>query len=167
MDALAVVIAVIAIVAAIGSTAASSVRNEAHHQVTIIQDLLKEISEVTHSFFLDASTVDVSEEMLGRKSLAFESVCSMKCDLLESTLSLLVRRCASMFFFDADVRAFNSDFVELLGKLRDVLSRAAYAKSVGVQEMYAVDACLVRLHIRLNDYISERFRPVFESRRCD
>lgn len=166
MDLLALVVGVVAIIAAIVSAVTSSVRNEAHHQVTLIQELLKEISEVTHNFFLDVSTSPVLEDaqkvMLGKKALAYESICGMRCDLLESTLTLLVRRCSRVWFFDADIEAFNSDYIELLGKLRNVLSSGAYANSGSVQAMYVIDASLVRLHIRLNEYIGERFRPIFE-----
>ncbi|MGY2215728.1 hypothetical protein [Pseudomonas sp. SDO558_S425] len=167
MDMLALVVGVSAIVAAMILAVRSSVRNEAHHQVTVIQELLKEISEVTHVFFLDVSGSSSPKSILvanlAGKALAYESRCSMKCDLLESSLVLLVRRCSRVWFFDADVEVFHSDFIELLGRLRDALSSGAYSNNVGVQSVFTVDAHLVRLHIRVNDYIGERFRPIFET----
>lgn len=169
MDLLALIVGVVAIIAAIVSAIVSSVRNEAHHQATLIQELIKDISEITHHYFLDVSAVtsegeEAADAFSGKKAIAYESKCSMRCDLLESTLQLLVRRCSRYFLFDADVNLFRSEFVELLGKLRDVLSAGAYSSSSAVQSMLAVDACLVRLHMSLNDYIGERFRSVFESR---
>ncbi|XKU40496.1 hypothetical protein BG51_23255 [Pseudomonas [fluorescens] ATCC 17400] len=53
MDLLALIVGVAAIVAAIFSAVGSSVRNEAHHQATVIQDLIKDISEITHNYFFD------------------------------------------------------------------------------------------------------------------
>jgi len=170
MDFLALLVAVVAIIAAIVSAIGSSVRNEAHHQATIIQELLKDISEITHDYFLYvASSIVVQDKALkdahGKKAIIYESKCSMRCDLLESSLQLLVRRCSRVLLFDADVKVFRSDFVRLLGDLRDTLSVGAYSNDTTAQSVLAVDARLVRLHMRLNTYIGERFRPVFETSR--
>lgn len=169
MDLMALIVAVVAVVAAIASATTSSVRNESHHQVTLVQELLKEISEATHDFFLDMSEAPnpeskVQKDLLAKKALAYELLCSVKCDLLESSLLLLVRRCSRMWFFDADVEIFKSDAVALLSVLRDALSGAAYSSHDTIIAMHKIDANLVKLHIRLNEYIGERFRPIFEQR---
>ncbi|MCM8559771.1 hypothetical protein ACLE2W_06480 [Pseudomonas shahriarae] len=169
MDLLALIVGVAAIVAAIFSAVGSSVRNEAHHQATVIQDLIKDISEITHNYFFTVTGEASTQKNCGdkvadtRKAMIYESKCSMRCDLLESALQLLVRRCSRSLLFDADVEVFRSDFVGLLGSLRDTLSVGAYSSENTVQSILVVDAGLVRLHMRLNDYISERFRPVFET----
>lgn len=168
MDFIALVVAVVAVVAAIVSATSSSVRNEAHHQVTLIQELLKEISEATHSFFVDMAASPTGEDeaskkiVLKKKALVYELSCSVKCDLLESSLQLLVRRCSRVWFFDAEVETFRSDGIALLGNLRDVLSDCAYSNADNTTAMHKVDANLVRLHVLLNEYIGERFRPIFE-----
>lgn len=168
MDLLALIVAVVAIIAAIFSATTSSVRNEAHHQVTLVQELLKEISQASHEFFLEASMntpeSQVLKESQAKKALAYELLCSVKCDLLESSLLLLVRRCSRILFFDADVETFKSDAVGLLGTLRDDLSIGAYSIGNTMVAMHKIDADLVRLHILLNEYIGERFRPIFERR---
>jgi hypothetical protein len=167
MDFIALVVAVVAIVATIISATSSSVRNEAHHQVTLIQELLKEISEATHNFFVDMAASptienEASKGVFLKKALVYELSCSVKCDLLESSLQLLVRRCSRVCFFDAEVEKFRSDGIALLGNLRDVLSDCAYSKVGNTTAMHKVDANLVRLHVLLNEYIGERFRPIFE-----
>lgn len=167
MDFIALVVAIVAIVAAIVSATSSSVRNEAHHQVTLIQELLKEISEATHIFFVDMAASPMAEDEGSRgialkKALVYELSCSVKCDLLESSLQLLVRRCSRVWFFDAEVEEFRSDSVALLGDLRDVLSDCAYSNAGNTAAMHKVDANLIRLHVCLNEYIGERFRPIFE-----
>lgn len=167
MDFIALVVAIVAIVAAIVSATSSSIRNEAHHQVSMIQELLKEISEATHLFFVDmaASPTAVDKASKGialKKSLVYELSCSVRCDLLESSMQLLVRRCSRVWFFDADVEIFRSDGVALLGNLRDVLSDCAYSNAGDTASMHKVDANLIRLHVLLNEYIGERFRTIFE-----
>ncbi|MFJ3483243.1 hypothetical protein ACIPL1_07635 [Pseudomonas sp. NPDC090202] len=169
MDFLALIVSVTAIITAIMSTTSASVRNEAHHQTTLMQDYLKEISEATHSYFLDISSSSSVEEetvksALNKKNMTYELMCSMRCDLLESAMLLLVRRCARMWFFDADVESFRADFVSLLGKLRDALSDGAYSEIGDTKSMILIDGYITKLHVRLNEYIGERFRPIFEPR---
>lgn len=142
------VVAVIAVVATITSAIRSSVRNEAHHLATVIQGILNEISELTNGKFETFSNC--------------EAVGNLKCDLLESALQLLVRRCATRILFDGNVKQFEADFIGHLSDLRNELAstnnsdptRAFYRTNAKVKEMYTL----------LNSFIGERFRPLFESR---
>lgn len=139
------VVAVTAIVATVGSTIRSSVRNEAHHLATVIQGILNEISGLTNERFESHSH--------------YEAIGNLKCDLLESALQLLVRRCSTRIMFDANVGQFESDFIELLSDLRDEI--ACNDCSDEITSFYRVNANVKEMYSLLNNFIGERFRPVF------
>lgn len=153
---LALIVALIAIAVTIMSASASSTRNEAHHQATMIQDLLKDISESSHTYLIESSNHEA------KSANAFEASSNTKCDLLESTFNLLIRRCSRYFLFDADIRKFEEEFIFLLGRLRNEISQAAYATDN--QSPHIINALITGLYTKLNDYIGERFRPIFERR---
>ena len=169
MDGIALIVARVAIVTSIRSTISSSVRGEVHQQASLIQGLLAELSNLAHEHYLWSMTsIEGSDEQVAiikaQKANAHEALCSMKCDLLESTLVLLVRRCARRFFFDADVEVFEVNYTRLIGNLRNELSGSCYAEDGHITFLYRIDARLVGLYAGLNEYVGERFRPVFEVR---
>ncbi|WP_342307918.1 hypothetical protein WLF14_18880 [Pseudomonas fluorescens] len=170
METIALVVALFAIVASIKSTISSSVRDEVHQQASLIQDLLKDLSSLAHDYHLWTMTemAGVDEKKIvvvrAQKANAHEALCSMKCDLLESTLGLLARRCSSRFFFDADAKLFKEGYIRLIGSLRDDLSTSCYTVDGYIAILYRIDARLVRLYVDLNEYVGERFRPIFEAK---
>lgn len=164
MDKIALAVAVFAIIATFVAANASSTRNEAHQQTAVIQSLLAELSSLTHKYFetrvISYPTVD---NIKNEKASFYESVCNMKCDLLESTLNLLVRRCTSMLFYDANAREFKEQFVDTLGDLRNIISIRARHDDNN-QSTYIIDVKLIQLYTSLNEFVGNRFRPVLEKR---
>lgn len=155
MEELAVLVAMVAVFATIISATRSSIRNEAHHLVSVIQGILNELSDLSHS---KASA-----------PYQYEALCNLKCDLLESSLNLLVRRCSSRFFFDADVETFRVNFIALLSRLRDDAAVSDSSSVDGfdsVSELYRTNAYIKGMYALVNGYVGERFRPIFEKREC-
>ncbi len=161
-------IAITAIAVTLLSAKSSSVRNEAHHQVSKIQEILKSLSDLENSH-LDEYYSQLSGNAGSQASASvFEAKCSVSCDLLESAVDLLRRRCSRYLLFDANSDIFHNDFINKLGDLRNSMSAAAYVS--GKEEMerkkanLKINAEIVKLYVDLNIYIGERFRPIFESR---
>jgi hypothetical protein len=173
MDFLALVVALAAVFAAIQSTISASVRDEAHNQVAAIQGFLKELSSLATDHFKAVAQPKSTwrspvREIKSNQSdrITFECLTSLKLDLIESSIELLMRRCKSYFFFDADAKIFHVDFIRDIGDLRDALSQFAYSKPTA-QDLYMLNAKLMHTYASLNVYIGERFRPVFETRDQD
>ncbi|MDO8771975.1 MAG: hypothetical protein Q7K57_25370 [Burkholderiaceae bacterium] len=164
MELLALSVALVAIATSIISTLRASVRNEAQHQATLIQDLIKELSEASHRHCLSAPLLQKGDPDLLRAATSHEALCNLKCDLLESTLQLFTRRCASYLFFDANSEIFQSEFVEVLGRLRNEASYAAHNNERASESLYRINSILHNLYALVNEYIGERFRPIFERR---
>ncbi|WJD61541.1 hypothetical protein [Pseudomonas kurunegalensis] len=163
MDKVALLVAVIAIIATFLAAKSSSVRNESHQQVNNIHALLKEISDITHRYFegyvvTAQDTLDIDK----RRANTYEAVCNMKLDLLESSLTLLVRRCTSYFFYDANSAEFLESYIDKIGAMRDKISEKAYLETFPHSSIFSIDSSLTRLYADLNQYIGDRFRPVFE-----
>lgn len=160
----ALCVAVLAVFVSIRSAISSSKRNEAHHQVTIIQGLINELGELTHRYMREMHDGDsMPTSTRNTISRSFEVLCSLKCDQLESTFVLLIRRCSSRLLFDANSKVFKVRFIRLVGNLRVQLSAMAEATVVEPDQLYATHAALQNLYSELNSYIGERFRPVCES----
>ncbi|WP_070886796.1 hypothetical protein [Pseudomonas argentinensis] len=163
MDKLALIIAVIAIVATFASATSASVRNEAHQQANNIQSILKELSEITHRQFESYLMLEQDNATFEHaKANIYEATFNMKLDLLESTLSLLVRRCSSMFFYDADSPEFYDQYIEMISDLRNQISNFAYTTEDSRRSILVIDGKLTTLYSALNHYIGNRFRPIFE-----
>jgi len=165
MDKIALIVAIIAIVATFISATVASVRNEAHQQATNIQAILKDLSEITHRHFEiylaeDPSTIKATH----LRANIYEATFNMKLDLLESTLTLLVRRCSSMFLYDADSPEFYDRYVQMISEFRNQISDIAYSEDESRRNIYIVDGKLSLLYSELNRYIGNRFRPIFEKR---
>jgi hypothetical protein len=165
MDKVALLVAVIAVVATFLAATSSSTRNESHQQVNNIHTLLKEISDITHRYFesyiTDAQNVP---DIVQQRANNYEAVCNMKLNLLESSLTLLVRRCTSYFFYDANSAEFLEGYIDKIGAIRDKISELAYLNTSPNTSIFTVDASLARLYAELNQYIGDRFRPIFEKR---
>jgi hypothetical protein len=165
MDKVALLVAVIAVVATFLAANSSSTRNESHQQVNNIHTLLKEISDITHRYFDSyiAGTQNGSD-IVQQKANNYEAVCNMKLNLLESSLTLLVRRCTSYFFYDANSAEFLEGYIDKIGTIRDKISEHAYLNTSPNTSVFTVDASLALLYAELNQYIGDRFRPIFEKR---
>lgn len=163
MDKVALVVAVIAIIATFLAANSSSIRNESHQQVNSIHTLLKEISDITHRYFEGyAAAAQNSLTIDQRRANTYEAVCNMKLDLLESSLMLLVRRCTSYFFYDANSAQFLESYIDKIGSMRDKISEKAYMDTFPHSSIFAIDSSLAGLYAELNQYIGDRFRPIFE-----
>lgn len=163
MEKIALVIALIAIIATFAAARAASVRNEAHQQVGNIQALLKDISDITHRYFSEINEKSISLlNSKNQRANTYEALCNMKLDLLESSLSLLVRRCTSVLFFDANSPDFHESTIQLIGNLRDSISKHTYTIQSPYFSAYTIDAALTNIYSELNDYIGSRFRPILE-----
>lgn len=165
MDKFALLVAVIAIVATFLAARSSSIRNESHQQVNNIHALLKEISDITHRHF-EGYAIDAQNDVgaVQQRANNYEAVCNMKLNLLESSLTLLVRRCTSYFFYDANSAEFLESYIDKIGAMRDKISENAYLNTYPNNSMFSVDSSLARLYAELNQYIGDRFRPIFEKR---
>jgi hypothetical protein len=165
MDKVALLVAVIAVVATFLAASSSSMRNESHQQVNNIHTLLKEISDITHRYFdTYIASVQGDSDVVQQRANNYEAVCNMKLNLLESSLTLLVRRCTSYFFYDANSAEFLEDCIDKIGAIRDKISEHAYLNATPSNSIFTVDASLARFYAELNQYIGDRFRPIFEKR---
>ncbi|WOB60584.1 MULTISPECIES: hypothetical protein [Pseudomonas] len=165
MDQLALIIAVIAIVATFASATSTSVRNEAHQQANNIQSILKELSEITHRQFENYLFLEQENTTIDHtKANIYEATFNMKLDLLESNLELLVRRCSSMFFYDAESPEFYDQYIGMISDLRNQISILAYTTKDSRRSILVIDGKLTVLYSALNRYIGNRFRPIFEKR---
>lgn len=158
-------VAVVAVIATFLAASSSSTRNESHQQVNNIHTLLKEISDITHRYFETyISKTQHGSDMVQQRANNYEAVCNMKLDLLESSLTLLVRRCTCYFSYDADSAEFLEGYIDKIGAIRDKISEHAYIVTTPNNSIFIVDASLARLYADLNQYIGDRFRPIFEKR---
>lgn len=165
MDKVALLVAVIAVVATFLAASSSSMRNESHQQVNNIHTLLKEISDITHRYFETyIAGAQNGSDIVQQRANNYEAVCNMKLNLLESSLTLLVRRCTSYFFYDANSAEFLEGYIDKIGAMRDKISEHAYLTTTPNSSIFTVDASLARLYAELNQYIGDRFRPIFEKR---
>ncbi|WP_047541919.1 hypothetical protein [Pseudomonas simiae] len=163
MDKFALLIAVIAVVATFVTARSSSIRNESHQQVNNIHTLLKEISDITHRHFEGyVAGAKKGSKSTQQRANNYEAVCNMKLDLLESSLTLLVRRCTSYFLYDANSAEFLESYIDKIGAMRDKISDNAYLHTFPNSSMFSIDSSLARLYAELNQYIGDRFRPIFE-----
>lgn len=163
MDKFALLIAVVAVIATFVTARSSSIRNESHQQVNNIHTLLKEISDITHRHFEGyVASTNNDLKTVQRRANNYEAVCNMKLNLLESSLTLLVRRCTSFFLYDANSAEFLETYIDKIGAMRDKISENAYLNTYPNDSMFSIDSSLARLYAELNQYIGDRFRPIFE-----
>lgn len=169
-------IALSAIIVTIFSARSANVRGEAHHQISKMQGVLDSLTAMKNDYLCGSISLSLLNDssdssdrsdsrLVRRQGMAFEANCSAKCDLLESALDLMVRRCARSLLFDADVIVFRDNFKDHLGLLRNEISNAAYSLKNPQSDNMRINARITKLYTMLDCYIGERFRPIFESRR--
>lgn len=158
-DTIALIVAIAAIITAIYSTIAASIRDEAHNQISVIQEILKELSTLAADHLNSTTTATP----LSPQCQTLELMSSLKIDLIESSFSLLMRRCRRYFLFDANATAFTEKFTRDIADLRTSFSSLAYEQCTAT-DIYRINAKLNSAYAALNGYIGERFRPVFEIR---